>query len=140
MRIRRFSWRTCPCSWSRFLRFGGGGSVVTGVLWQGLQIPSYYQRCCFPSWNIKPWLNVTQSSPIATIFSSPFELAVHKINVKLLSRHFHTEVKEPNICSDPALMNKYEITESLGDTLYIIFSKILGNSILNCKTSEMNGS
>lgn len=81
-----------------------------------------------------------QSSPIVTILSSPFGLAVHKIHVKLLSCHFHTEVKEPNMCSDPALMNKYEITESVGDTLYIIFSKILGNPILNCKSSEMNGS
>lgn len=81
----------------------------------------------------------TQNFPIVTIFSSPFGLAVHTINVKLLSCHFLREVKETNMCSDPAFLNKHETTESDRNTLYIIFSKILGNPILNCKTSEMNG-
>lgn len=63
----------------------------------------------------------TQSSPIVTIFPLPLGLAVHTINVKLLSCHFNSEEKETNMCLDPALMNKHKITESVRDTLSLYY-------------------
>lgn len=79
------------------------------------------------------------SSPVVTVFSSLCGLAVHKITVKLLSCCFLRKMRECNMCSDLTLMNKHEITESAREALYFIFSKILGNPILNYKVSGING-